>query len=232
MRLFCFPFAGGGASAFRMWVQRLPDVFEVCPVQLPGREGRLAEPPIHRMATLVPALAEGLRAHMDRPFAFFGHSMGAAMAFALAHHLESLGAPGPRHLFVSAGSAPSHHDGAPLHRLADAELVEELRSLGGTPPEILADPEWLELLLPLMRADFELLETYCPQGARVRCPISAFGGLHDGRVRRDRLEAWQSLTHGAFTLRMVPGEHFYLGSAMDLLAEGMIQDLGLARPAL
>lgn len=233
MRLFCFPFAGGGASAFRGWGHRFADTLEVCPVQLPGREGRLSEPPIHRMAPMVEALAQRLQGHMDRPFAFFGHSMGAAMAFALAHHLESQGAPAPRHLFVSAGSAPTlpAHD-APMHRASDAELVEELKRLGGTPPEILADPEWLELLLPLIRADFELLETYQPpEGTCVSCPVSAFGGLQDVHVRRDRLEAWRSLTSAGFTLRMVPGGHFYLQSALDPLAEAIGRDLDLVRPA-
>src|SRR5205823_631917 len=141
----------------RPWVDALPATIEVCPVQLPGREGRFGEPAFTRMAPLVDALARALPPHLGRPFAFFGHSMGALVGFELARLLRREHGLEPAHLFVSGCAAPQLRDpGRPLHRLPDAEFRQELRRLGGTPPAVLENDELMGLVLPLLRADFAL----------------------------------------------------------------------------
>src|SRR5438552_2333015 len=140
LRLFCFPYAGGGASQFRTWAEGLPPEVELCPVQLPGREGRLRETPFTRIAPLVAALVTALRGYLDTPYAFFGHSLGALVGFELARALRRTGGPGPRGLLVSAYRAPDLPDpDPPLHLLSSPAFWDELRRLNGTPPEVLAN---------------------------------------------------------------------------------------------
>jgi medium-chain acyl-[acyl-carrier-protein] hydrolase len=212
LRLFCLPHAGGGASAFRGWADVLPADVEVCPVQLPGRENRIAEPAFDRLEPLVEALADAIDGYLDRPFALFGHSNGALMAFELSRTLRARGRPGPAHLFASGRRAPDlPADSDPIHALPEAELLGELQRLGGLPPQLLEHRELLELLVPLLRADVAIHETYhFSEQAPLDCPITAYGGVADPKVSRAQLEAWGR--HGAppFTVRMVPGGHFYL----------------------
>jgi medium-chain acyl-[acyl-carrier-protein] hydrolase len=171
-------------------------------------------------------LAEGLRPYLDLPFAFFGHSMGALIAFELARHLARRQARGPMHLFVSGRAAPQLPDeGPPIHHREYEAFVEELRHLNGTPAEVLQNPELLELLLPRLRADFALCETYrCPAGPPLRCPLTAFGGLEDD-VTREELRAWESQTVGPFTLQLFPGDHFFLHRSRQGLVEAIVQAL-------
>jgi medium-chain acyl-[acyl-carrier-protein] hydrolase len=216
LRLFCFPYAGAGTSAFRGWHEALPPDVEVCSLQLPGRGSRLGEPAFRRMTPLVEALAEGVRAALGTPIAFFGHSMGALVAFELAREMRRRGWPAPRHLFVSGLAAPHLPDPAPtrLHRLTDGELVAELRRLGGTPPAVLESPEILELTLPTLRADFELLETYRYEPEPpLDCDLTALGGQDDRFVTPGGLAAWAAETSGRFTRVVFPGNHFFLHSA-------------------
>ncbi len=161
LRLFCFPYVGGGALIFRTWPNSLPATAEVCPVELPGRGTRLKETPFTRLLPLVQALAQALLPHLDKPFAFFGHSMGALISFELTRQLRRLYGLVPLHLFVSAHRAPQLPDpDPPIHTLPEAEFMEELRCLNGTPKEVLEQPELMELMLPILRADFALCETY------------------------------------------------------------------------
>ncbi len=214
LRLFCFPYAGGSARIFRSWGRRLPSCVEVCPVQLPGRDRRITELPFTNMESLVRETSEALRAFLDKPFAFFGHSMGAMISFELSHYFCAEFGLSPEHLFV-AGRPAAHVEirEPPTYDLPTPELLEELQQLKGTPPDVLENPDLMELMLPLLRADFEVVDTYTySPRPLLSCPVTALGGLRDSGVPRADLEAWKELTTGPFSLRMFPGEHFFLHS--------------------
>jgi medium-chain acyl-[acyl-carrier-protein] hydrolase len=212
LRLFCLPHAGGGASAFRAWADALPPEVDVCPVQLPGRENRVAEPAFDRAPPLVEALADALEPLLALPFALFGHSNGALVGFELARTLRMRGRPGPAHLFASGRRAPHLPSGRPpTHHLPDAEFLADLQELGGIPPQILEHRELLEVLLPTLRADVAIHETYeFGEQPPLACPITAYGGLADPKVSREQLQAWDRHTAASFVMRLFPGGHFYL----------------------
>ena len=230
LRLFCFPYAGGGSSIFRTWPKCLPETIAVCPVELPGRGARLREAPRTRLADLVGEMAEGLSPYLDRPFAFFGHSMGALLGFELARTLRRMGGPLPRHLFVSGHRAPQIPDPGPhVHALPEPAFVAELRRLGGTPPAVLEHEELMQLLLPILRADFALVETYAyaPESP-LSCPITALGGREDPEAGPGDLAAWRDQTTGDFSLRMLPGDHFFVHTAQPLLLAALSHALQTA----
>lgn len=213
LRLFCFPYAGGGASVYRGWEAELPEWVEVCPVQPPGREARIRQPPYQDLDSLVAGLDEGLGAELDeRPYAFFGHSLGAIAAYELARRRRAGGRSQPVHLLVSAHSAPGvPDDDPPIHDLPEPEFLARLRELNGTPAEVLDHPELMQLVAPLLRADFRVNETYRHRpGEPLDCPITAFGGFRDGEVPKAKLEPWSAASTGRFRLHMLPGDHFFL----------------------
>lgn len=213
LRLFCFPYAGGGATLYRTWGQRLDPSIEVCPVQLPGRENRHFEPAFTQLRPLVEALAEGLSPLFDKPFAFFGHSMGALISFEFARQLRRERGLAPEHLFVSGHRAPQLSSGNELQTFAlpESEFLEELRRLNGTPQAALEHPELLSLMLPLLRADMAVCQTYkYTDEPPLKCPITAIGGLEDVDVPRMRLDPWRQHTNAAFKLCMLRGDHFFL----------------------
>lgn len=213
LRLFCLPYAGGAASIYRTWPQELPETIDVCPLQLPGREQRLREQAYTRVPPLVEALAGAISPMLDEmPFAFFGHSMGGLLSYELAQHLRATSGKRPVHLLVSARRAPQlPPEDKHYWSLPDDELKDKLREIEGTPQEVLDHDELMELMLPLIRADFELNDTYQPTDhPPLDCPIDAFGGTADPEVEREDLEAWAELTTGPFRLRMFPGGHFFL----------------------
>jgi surfactin synthase thioesterase subunit/glycosyltransferase involved in cell wall biosynthesis len=225
-RLFCFPHAGGGASAFAGWRNaQIP----ACPVRLPGRESRLAEAPFERMGPLVEALAHALESYLAQPYAFFGHSMGAAVAFELARALARRGLPGPAALFVSGARAPRCRRGwVPPAAPSDDELLEELRRLEGTPAELLEDPLAMRAMLPALRADAALYRNYVyADGAPLVCPIHAYGGEGDGRLAGGHLEAWAQETTGRFTVRWFPGGHFFPYARGEEFLRELAADLAL-----
>lgn len=229
-RLFCFPYAGGGASLFRSWANRLPGEVEVCAVQLPGREDRLTEAAFTSMPPLVEALASALNPYLqDKPYAFFGHSMGAFVSFELARYLRKQhhAHAGPLQLFVSAQRAPQFPDPEPpVHALPDNEFIEELRNLNGTPTEILQNAEVLEITLPLLRADFAICETYrYIPGEPLLCPIFACGGIDDEKIDNEKISGWREQTRGSFMLRMFPGDHFFLHSSQAALLQALSHQL-------
>ncbi len=227
LRLFCFPYAGGAASVFYTWSDGLPGDVEVCPIQLPGRESRLRELPFTALPPLTQALAQAIQPYLDKPFAFFGHSMGAVIGFELARQLRRQNDLCPAHLFVSGSRAPQVPDpNPPLHQLPDGEFVAELRHFNGTPEEVLQNSELMQLFLPILRADFAIHETYTyTAGAPLDCSISAFGGSQDDRVSGEDLAAWRGQTCSTFMLRLFPGDHFFLHSARSLLIQAISQDL-------
>lgn len=223
LRLFCFPYAGGGASIYRTWVNELPARIDVCPVQLPGRENRLSTPAFRHIDPLVEALLEALAPELDGPYAFFGHSMGAIIAYELAQRLRRAQMPEPIHLLVSARRAPQlPPDDEAIYDLPEDELKTKLRELNGTPEAVLAHPELMELMLPLLRADFELNDTYehtahPPLG----CPISAFGGTEDSDVEAEHLEAWRAMSTGPFERTFFDGDHFFIHDRPQRLIQGV-----------
>ena len=213
LRLFCFPYAGGGASVYRGWGEALPADVEVLAVQPPGREGRIREPLLRDMDTMIDALDAGLADELDaKPHAFFGYSLGALTAYELARRRRDAGRGEPLHLIVAAHSAPQlPWEDEPLHDLPSDLFRERLRELQGTPAELLDHPELMDLVEPMLRADFRLNETYVHRpGPPLDCPITAFGGVGDDHVPRDELAAWGERTRGGFEVRTIRGGHFFL----------------------
>jgi medium-chain acyl-[acyl-carrier-protein] hydrolase len=214
-RLFCLPFAGGSAAAYRAWTaDGIPGIQAVA-VQLPGRGTRLLEEPYRRIEPLTRALADAFAPLVTEPYALFGHSMGALIGFELARELRRRGLPAPRRLYVSARRAPHlPPTKRGIHLLSDSAFLDELRELGGTPPDFFTEPELVRLALPALRADFELCDayTYRPE-APLACPITALGGTQDAGVPADVLRAWREHTAGAFQVHLFPGGHFYLFDA-------------------
>ena len=221
VRLFCFPYAGGNSYIFRPWLDRLPKTIEICPIELPGRGFQLKSAPYRQIEPLVKAIALEIRPYLDKPFAFFGHSMGGLVSFELARFMRREYNLEPVHLFISGRRAPQTKDSKPpIHNLTQAEFIQELRQLNGTPEEVLNNDELMELLVPILRADFAVLENYhyTPE-APLKCPISVFGGLQDPEVELEQLEAWREQTIGSFSLKMVTGDHFFIHSSPSLLPE-------------
>lgn len=227
LRLFCFPYAGAGASVYRSWRETLPAGVELCPVQLPGRERRIREPPRTRLPVLVGELGDALRSLLELPFAFFGHSMGALLAFELARELRRRGGPRPVHLFVSGHQAPrlpAPHP--PVHHLPDGEFLAEIRRLNGTPRELLEHEELRELLLPLLRADLEMCESYVYlAGEPLEVPISVFGGDADPEASPADLGPWEEETSREHAVRIYAGDHFFIHTARGAVLRDLGEDL-------
>ena len=215
-RLFCLPHAGAGASGYWEWASLLAPEVEVVPIELPGRESRYKEPPRRSVFDLTAELIEPLSDRVGSNFALFGHSMGALVAYELARALASSGSP-PRHLFVSGLAAPhigpARHD---VHLLPEPDLLAVIEQLEGTSPEVLASRELVQLLLPALRADFEVCETYRhPHEAALPVPITVLGGMRDPSVSVKEMRAWQDLTSAGFEPMFFPGGHFYLHVLRD-----------------
>lgn len=235
LRLFCFPYAGGGTAAYNGWAARLPRNIEVCLAQLPGREARLREAALSSVVSLVEALGQHMRPYLDKPFAFFGHSMGAVVAFELARHLRGVYGVEPQHLFVSARRAPQlPSDERKTYQLPDREFLAEVMRLNGTPREVLENEELMLLMLPLLRADFAVCQThrYIP-GAPLGGSITAFGGLQDHETGREQLAGWAEQTSARFRLQMLPGDHFFVKSAQAQILQTIERTLAveLSQPA-
>jgi len=212
LRLFCFPYAGGGSATFRPWTRQVPRSIEVVPALLPGREFRLRESAFTRMEPMVEALAREIVPFLDRPFAFFGHSMGGSIGFELARRLRAERGLEPDHLFISGRRAPQLPEQTPeIHNLPEPEFIAELEKMNGTPREVLEHAELMEMLIPLLRADFEVSRMYhFVPGDPLRCPITVFGGKDDETATREQLEAWRPHTSSACRVYIVDGDHFFI----------------------
>ncbi len=218
VRLFCFAHAGAGASVFARWTKDWTPDIELCPVQLPGRENRLAEPLLTDMPRLLDGLVDGLVSELDRPFGVFGHSHGALIAFEWLRELRRRGLGRPVCLFASGRRAP-HLPEAPsgLHpQASDKVFVEELRRLNGTPEEVLTNVEMLRCLLPIFRSDLAIGHSYAfREEELLDCPIHVFGGQDDHEVSHEELESWKQHTTGDFSLHLLPGDHFFPQTAQS-----------------
>lgn len=228
IRLFCFPFAGGSAAAYRMWSRLAPRHVHVSGVEYPGRGMRLAEEPVRSLPPLIRNLAGLIEPLLHEPFAFFGHSMGGIVAYELTRALRARGVPQPRHLFISGAGAPG--EPSALRCLADAgddEVIEELRTLGGTPPELFDNAELMELAVRALRADSTALGTYeHREQPPLQVPITVFGGRADDLVPPAHLRGWSALTTAGCRLRLFPGDHFFLYPASREILATVSQTLG------
>lgn len=222
-RLFLFPHAGGAAASYGHWSALMPADVELLLVQLPGRHDRRAEPPFTAVEPLVDALAAALDAEADgRPYAFFGHSLGAMLAYRLTAALQQDGVVGPVLLGVSSWAPEGYRAGArELSGMPDAELVETVRTLGALPAEIAASPEILTVVLPTLRADLALYADYVDDAAPVPCPVAAYGGRADQLLAPGALAAWASRSPAFLGVSEFPGGHFYL----DQHAVAVVADL-------
>jgi medium-chain acyl-[acyl-carrier-protein] hydrolase len=231
LRLFCFPHAGGGASAYWSWIGALGPRVEVAPVQLPGRETRRRAAPFPDWNALVNDLIHGLAPFLEPPFAFFGHSFGAFVAFEVARGLARRGAPMTDCLLVSAARAPHLPDPDPsIQRLPDADFIERLRRLNGIPDQVLGNKELLDIFLPTIRSDLALLDAYrYREEPPLACQIVAFGGSDDKKVGAEDLEGWARQTSRRFAIRRFPGGHFFLTTARDSLLRAVQEELEALR---
>jgi len=222
-RLFCFPHAGGGS--------RVPfqvNGWSVVPVRLPGRESRLAEAPFERMGPLVAALAASIEGFLDRPFAFFGHSMGAVVVFELIRELRRRHRPLPRILIASGARAPQfRRNHVPPPEPTRDQLIDELRRMGSVPLEVLDDPALLRAILPALEADVALYRNYIyAEDAPLPIPIRAYGGTADTNITRAHLDGWAEQTSASFATRQFPGGHFFPNTAPDAVCKALVEDLG------
>jgi medium-chain acyl-[acyl-carrier-protein] hydrolase len=232
LRLFCFPYGGGGASIFRQWQENMPEGADICPVQLPGRENRIEEPLFTEMSYLIEVLVENLRSYFDIPFALFGHSMGGLIAFELARYLSHSQVGNPVHIFVSA-AAPLHiikehiRKGPLAHQLPEVEFVDLIRS-GGIPEIVLQSDELMEIIQPILRADSTLMETLPLPGdddSPLSIPLTAFGGTEDDLVTPEMVDEWSGYTSNSFTKIMIPGDHYFIHSEQLTLLQSISQTL-------
>jgi surfactin synthase thioesterase subunit len=222
VKLFCFHHMGGAASLFQSWPEELADLIDVCPVQLPGREGRRHEKPFNQFDHLIDALLEMIQPHLDRPFAFFGHSMGAWIAYELTHGIRQKTGRSPARLFVSAMPAPSGNGGSLNHMPVDESLMAHME----IPAPLRSDDNFMTEWLNLFHADASLFKAYAYQSKpAIDCPITAFGGTLDELVSCSDLSAWHLQTSGTFKLQLLPGSHMFPAESRSLLMTAIKQDL-------
>ena len=229
VRLFCFGHAGSGAAFFYPWRSALVPEIEVCPVVLPGRESRMGEKPYTRIDQLIDPLVSALVPLTGKPFALFGHSVGAVIAYEVARRFVASYVPPPLCVFVSARRAPRlPARRQPFFELADPEFLTAVRRMNGMRPELLQYPDVLQLFLPSLRADFEMNDTYTfVPGPQLSCPVIAFVGDNDAEAHPGEMSAWAEVTGGPFLLRVFPGDHFYHKDAppalLSAIREGIQQ---------
>lgn len=224
IRLFCFPFAGGGAQYYYPWKRLIGSDVDLCPVLLPGRERLIRSRAYCDMNELVPDLIERLSPAMEIPFAFFGHSMGALIGYNVAKQLREYDLPQPLHFFISAMYAPKHLPTSPvIHNLPEEEFISALKTFDGTPENVLNSAELMQAMLPYLRADFQMIETYryispgkLPSGEKLSIPFSLYGGAEDTITKRD-LSLWKAETCSSCQLKIFPGGHFYISDPVNML---------------
>ncbi len=230
LRLFCFSYAGSGASTFRGWPSGLPAGVEICAVQLPGREWRVHEQAYRRIDALLADVAQAIAPLTDVPFAFFGHSMGALVAYELTRLLRRTARALPTQLFLSAyRAAHLPNPNSRIYHLPD-EILKTVLLTEGTPAEVLSSDELMRAMLPTLRADLELCDTHAHRReAPLSLPMHIFGGLQDVRVGQDHLEPWAELTAGSFDLTMIPGSHLFIHGSENLLLRAVSSHLTTQR---
>jgi len=223
-RIFCFPYAGASSVIFHKWIDYFPDSVELFAIELPGRGRRFAEPLISEMNLLVEDLAKEMHPYLDKPFQFFGHSMGALISFELACWLKKHYGISPEHLWVSAHTAPHlNFREEPFHKMPEEKFKTKLIELNGFPKEVLENEELFNLVLPIIRSDFQICETYnLKQKIQLDCAITAFGGANDSFVKIPDLIAWKYLTQGEFNFILIEGDHFFITNSYKKLIKNIL----------
>ncbi|HJD81131.1 alpha/beta fold hydrolase [Kitasatospora aureofaciens] len=233
LRLFCLPWAGSGSLGYASWQLPADLAAEVWTVQLPGREDRAGQPPLRRIPDMVEALRTAATPLLDRPFAFFGHSMGALLAFELARLLRRTGGPAPAQLFLSGMRSPDLAPWRPPASTLDEEaLLRRLDEMAGPSVSALRDRELLLWLAPVIRADFEACEAYWyePQPP-LDVPVSLLAAVDDVEVRVDEVADWWRHSTATSPVRIFEGGHLYLLDHRDRVLEQVAAELALATAA-
>jgi len=227
LRLYCFAYAGGNANIYAGWQHQIDADIEICAVQLPGRGARFGEPALSSMPVVVKAIAEAIVGQQKQPFAFFGHSLGALLAFEVARYLRGHYLPQPVHLFVSGCAAPQDRSRSRhLHALPDDELLQELKEYNGTPPEIIANRALMDLILPTLRADFMLAEVYTYRAApRLAMPITVFSGRADPHISETQAQSWAKETSASCDVTFFDGDHFFINHERQAILESVSREL-------
>lgn len=212
LRLYCFPYAGGSPDVFRSWQRWFPEKIDICLVHLPGRGRSIGEQPFRKLLPLAKRIADLMDCETRIPYALYGHSMGALISFELGRELCRRHATGPEHLLISGRRAPQYsRNEPPTFNLPRNEFLSELRNLNGTPKEFLDNPELIDLFINVLKADFELVETYEYYPAEpLHCPVTVYGGLDDTHISPETCHAWQGQTSANCTVRMFKGDHFFV----------------------
>ena len=225
LRLFCFPYAGGGPGLFREWSDLLAPEVEVFPVHYPGRESRLMEPGYSNLDTLISRLLPEIEPCLDRPFVFFGYSLGALVAFELTRALRRLQLPEPELLMLAAAGAPHMaRKIKPIHALPDDEFIEELRKFNATPEEVLEQKELMKLLLPSLRNDFSILNTYeLKEEKKLNVDFSVYTAGEDRLAPLEEVRSWNEYTSGNFNLNIFENDHFFIHAPVTF--EKLIQSI-------
>jgi pyochelin biosynthetic protein PchC len=222
LRVFCFPYAGGSANAFRAWSAAAPATVELIAVQYPGHADRIAEACMESIDGMSAAIASAYEQDEEVAAAFFGHSLGAVVAYEVARRLEAQGRP-PVALIVSGRPAPQLDRGGAVHLLDEAGIFADMVRLGGTTPELLDHTELRALLLPMLRSDYRLSETYRPVlEPKLRLPVMACFSERDPEVTESEARGWAAVTEGPFVLRAFGGDHFYLTAAYAHVVEAIV----------
>jgi medium-chain acyl-[acyl-carrier-protein] hydrolase len=212
LRVFCMPYAGGSADIYRGWQRWFPEQIDICLVHLPGRGTRVREEPFTQLTPLVKAIAAHIGGEIKVPYALYGHSMGALISFELGRELFGKHHNSPAHVFVSGCRAPQWpKTEPPTFNLPHDKFIHELKRLNGTPREVLDDRELMEVFLKILRADFEIVDTYeYHPKERLSCPITVYGGLQDEDVSVESCRAWQEQTSANCKVHMFEGDHFFM----------------------
>ncbi|APF18132.1 thioesterase II family protein [Caldithrix abyssi] len=225
--LLCFPFAGGSSHSFRGWAPILPPSVELRAVELPGHGTRLSEPLAEDIHELIEPIARGIASSLDKPFAIFGHSMGALLGFEVALYLQNKLNKRAEHLFVSGHGAPGTPRHEPeIHHLPKPQFLAKIKEYNGTPKEALENKELMDLMFPILKADFKICETYAHKNSGLlNTPLTALGGIQDPSTPREDLEKWRSFTTQSFNIRLFPGDHFYLLQQKVNLLKAILTDI-------
>lgn len=226
VRLFCFHPAGSNALFFYNWAKELHPSIEPISIQLPRRSSHLENPLLTRMEPVISYLCEAILNYCDKPYYFFGHSLGALIAFELAHALQKNNKPLPYCLFTS-GKTPPHLQIQKLtYHLSDKDFIDLVKEYNGIPTEIINDNSLMALFLPILRADFELLETYVYQDrSPLLCDLIALGGIDDPIVKPNIIKEWQKYTSGTFNYHLLPGDHFFIKSEQKNVLKIVTQEI-------
>lgn len=223
--LFCFPFAGGGASTYTSWIKKLKDKITVCPIQLPGREERIMEKPYTDMSELLRDLTDEIVIAIKGKYVLWGHSMGGKIAYELEKYLENKGYQA-QCIFASGCRIPNIPEPNPIYHLKDEAFKRELERFGGTPKKVLENKELLDFFLPMLRADFTLADKYCDNSMTVlHSPIVAFGGRQDNEAEEEAIKQWSHYTDNTFQYEIFEGDHFYLKEHEDMVIEQLKKHL-------